>query len=56
VDRDSYPVRWAGRQAVVTLPDQIDVSNADQIREELLTIINRGFIPVWTMPLRAWPG
>lgn len=31
-----------GRQAVVTLPEHIDVSNASQIREELLTVINRG--------------
>jgi anti-anti-sigma regulatory factor len=26
----------------VTLPEHIDVSNADQIREELLSAINRG--------------
>ena len=37
-----YPVQWAGRQAVVALPEQIDVSNAGQIREELLAVINRG--------------
>ena len=40
--RDAYPVRWAGSQAVVTLPEHIDVSNAGQIREELLSVINRG--------------
>jgi anti-sigma B factor antagonist len=39
---DVYPVRWAGQQAVVTLPEHIDVSNAGQIREELLSVINRG--------------
>jgi len=39
---DIYPVRWAGKQAVVTLPEDIDVSNAGQIREQLLTVINRG--------------
>src|SRR5215831_13496288 len=39
---DSYPVRWARRQAVVTLPEHIDVSNASQVREELLSVINRG--------------
>jgi len=34
---DLYPVRWAGSQAVVELlPEHIDVSNAGQIREELL--------------------
>jgi len=36
------PVQWHGDQAVVTLPEQMDVSNAGQIREELLWTINRG--------------
>src|SRR5215468_6833412 len=31
-----------GGQAVVALPEHIDVSNASQIREELLWLINRG--------------
>jgi anti-sigma B factor antagonist len=35
-------VLWADRVAVVTLPDEIDVTNADAIREELLTVINQG--------------
>ena len=38
----AFPVRWADQQAVVTLPQHIDHSNADQIREQLLWIINRG--------------
>jgi anti-sigma B factor antagonist len=42
VFKDAYPVRWMGRQAVVALPEHIDVSNAGQIREELLWVINRG--------------
>jgi anti-anti-sigma factor len=42
VREDVCPVRWAGQQAVVTLPEHIDVSNAGQIREELLSVINRG--------------
>ena len=42
VPEDAYPVRWAGRQALVALPEHIDVSNAGQIREELLSVINRG--------------
>jgi anti-anti-sigma regulatory factor len=29
-----------GPQAIVTLPEQIDVTNAGQIREELLLVIN----------------
>jgi anti-anti-sigma factor len=42
-DRDlRYPVQWTGQQAVVTLPQHIGTSNAGQIREQLLWIINRG--------------
>lgn len=39
---DTLPVHWTGKQAVVTLPQHIDHSNADQVREQLLWIINRG--------------
>ncbi len=39
---NSCPARWVGRQAVVTLPEHVDVSNAGQIREDLLSVINRG--------------
>jgi anti-anti-sigma regulatory factor len=39
---DTYPVEWVGRQAVVALPEHIDVSNAGQIREQLLWVINGG--------------
>jgi anti-anti-sigma factor len=39
-----YPVQWTGRRAVVTLPEHIDTSNADLIREQLLWIINRGAV------------
>jgi len=39
---DSCPVQWTGRQAVIALPEHIDVSNAGPIREELLSVINRG--------------
>ena len=39
---DAYPVRWSGRQALVALPQHIDVSNAGQIREELLSVLNQG--------------
>lgn len=38
----TFPVQWAGQQAVITLPEHIDHSNADQIREQLLWIINGG--------------
>ena len=36
------PVRWAGQQAVVALPEHMDASNAGQIGEELLSVINGG--------------
>lgn len=38
------PVRWLdhGRQAIVVLPEHLDLSVAGPIREQLLTIINRG--------------
>jgi anti-sigma B factor antagonist len=39
---DLYPVEWAGGQAVVTLPEHIGISNAGQVREQLLSVINRG--------------
>lgn len=39
---DTYPVRWTGLQAVVTLPERIDSSNAGQVRELLLGVIDRG--------------
>jgi len=36
VAEGSYPARWAGRQVIVTLPEQIDVSNAGQVSKSLL--------------------
>jgi anti-anti-sigma factor len=35
-------VQWTGRQAVVTLPEHIDMSNSGQIREQLLELVNLG--------------
>lgn len=39
---DSYPVQWAGQQAVLALPEHVDESNAGQIQDKLLSVINRG--------------
>jgi anti-anti-sigma factor len=39
---DLFPVIWAGRQAIVTFPGQVDVSNVGQLRDRLLSVINRG--------------
>ena len=33
---------WIGQVAVVTLPTEIDVTNADTVREELLSVLNQG--------------
>lgn len=41
-DVDTFPVRWAGGRAVVTLPGYIDVTNASQIGDQLLSVISRG--------------
>ena len=40
--QDTYPVWWTGNQAVVTLPEHIDASNSGPVREQLLSLINRG--------------
>ena len=42
VPEATFPVHWTGRQAQVVLPEHIDVSNAGQIRETLLAVINQG--------------
>jgi anti-anti-sigma regulatory factor len=40
--KDFYPVHWDGVQAVVALPEHIGASNAGQVRDALLSVINRG--------------
>ena len=42
----TFPVLWTGSQAVVTLPDYIDVAAAGQVREQLLAVLNRGADPL----------
>jgi anti-sigma B factor antagonist len=42
VSQERYPVLWIGQVAVVTLPEEIDVTIADSIRDELLAILDRG--------------
>ena len=39
---DAFPVKWLGLQAIVAFPEHIGVSNAGQLREQLLSVINRG--------------
>ena len=39
-----FPVLWIGPTAVVTLPAEIDITNADQVREDLLSVLNQGAV------------
>jgi anti-sigma B factor antagonist len=39
---ENLPVLWAGPQAVVTLPREIDISNAGQVSDTLLGVLDRG--------------
>lgn len=43
---EHYPVLWIGRTAVVSLPAEIDITNADQVRGDLLSILNQGAAPL----------
>jgi len=42
VSQGRYPVLWIGQAAVVTLPTEIDLTNADLVQEELLSVLNQG--------------
>jgi anti-sigma B factor antagonist len=44
VSHEHYPVLWTGQVAVVTLPAEIDVTNADTVREDLLSVVNQGAV------------
>jgi anti-sigma B factor antagonist len=37
-----HPVLWIGKTAVMTMPAEIDITNADQVREDLLSVLNQG--------------
>jgi anti-anti-sigma factor len=37
-----YRLRQTGQGVVLTLPAQIDLTNADEVRDELLQTVNRG--------------
>jgi anti-sigma B factor antagonist len=44
VSGECYPVLWIGQTAVVTLPAEIDITNAGQVREVLLSVLNQGAV------------
>jgi len=49
------PVAWAGERAVVAFPEHVDVSNASQIREQLLAVFDRGAaVVIADMSATAW--
>lgn len=37
-----FPVLWIGQTAVVALPAEIDITIADRVREDLLSVVNQG--------------
>jgi anti-sigma B factor antagonist len=42
VPREHFPVVWISKVAVLTLPAEIDIANADEVRDDLLSVLNRG--------------
>jgi anti-sigma B factor antagonist len=42
VPQERYPVLWIGQVAVVTLPVEIDVTNADAVRDNLMSVMDQG--------------
>jgi len=41
VSGEHYPVLWIGQVAVVALPAEIDVTNADTVQDELLAALDQ---------------
>jgi anti-anti-sigma factor len=48
----SYPVDWLDGHAIMVLPEHIDLSTIDSIREQLLSIVNRD-VPVLVADMTA---
>jgi anti-sigma B factor antagonist len=42
VSQEHFPVLWIGQVAVITLPGEIDVNNAEQVGEDLLSVLDHG--------------
>jgi anti-sigma B factor antagonist len=42
VPQQRFPVVWLSKVAVATLPVEIDIANADQVRDNLLSVLDRG--------------
>ena len=39
---DNFSIAWTSTSAVVTLPAEVDIANAEDIRDTLLAVLNRG--------------
>jgi anti-sigma B factor antagonist len=39
---DNFPIDWDHPVAVVTMPDEIDIANAEDVRDTLLAVLNQG--------------
>ena len=44
MSQERYPVLWIGQVAVVTLPEEIDVTNAGTVQDELIAALNQSAI------------
>jgi anti-sigma B factor antagonist len=42
VSQEHFPVLWIGQVAVITLPGEIDVNNAEQVGADLLSVLDHG--------------
>jgi anti-anti-sigma factor len=42
VSEDRFPVTWSGRTAVVAAPGEVDLTNAEGLRDALLSSLNSG--------------
>jgi len=42
VSDESFPVTWSGRAAVVGVPEEVDLTNSDGLRDALLNALNAG--------------
>ena len=44
VSDERFPVTWSGRTAVVGVPGEVDLTNSESLRDELLNALNAGAV------------
>ena len=47
VSEERFPATWSGRTAVVTATGEIDLTNAESLRDALLSALNAGRSVSW---------